>query len=178
MRVRPCSVPTVTGAPRAAVGLGVSQIAVDLRVVWRHARILAGFLRVGTIVMVSHVLWGNGGCESTAATGVFGQWIDDREANKLLLAWGSVPGDDVPVRALEFAQQVAPDQEVARTAAATFGFEPVPPSVSSGGRPPSPARDADPISAPARAAWAMTVPRNSRRGRPRSRRNNRDRRGP
>src|SRR3712207_4735393 len=112
-------VPTVAAVRGSAVGAGMNMLlATDLRIVARDARLLAGFLKRGMhpggghFVILSRLI----GREAAAAITLFGEEINGDKAVELGLAWESVDDASVEDRAIELAQRVAADPELARVA--------------------------------------------------------------
>src|SRR5215213_2526225 len=119
-------VPTVAAVRGPAVGAGMNMLlAADLRIVAKDARLLCGFLKRGMHPGGGHfvILSRRIGREAAAAMALFGQEINGDTAVELGLAWESV--DDVAVedRAIELAQRVAADPELARVAVGNFRKE-------------------------------------------------------
>lgn len=123
--------PPVVAAVRGhAVGAGVNlMMAADLRIVAQHARITAGFLRLGLHPGGGHftLIGRSGGREAAAAVGLFGQDVSGGRAVELGLAWEAVAEDRVEPRAMEIATGIASDPELARAAARSFRLELGPP---------------------------------------------------
>lgn len=124
--------PTIAAARGHAVGAGVNLLlATDLRIVAEDMRIITGFSRIGLHPGGGHfVLLGRtAGRETAAALSVFGQEVSGRQAAELGLAWQALPAGQVEERALELAQAVAADPELARATVRSFRLELGPPQV-------------------------------------------------
>src|SRR5687768_10297896 len=97
-------------------------LATDLRIVARDARLLCGFLKRGThpgggqFVILSRLI----GRAAAAAMALFGEEINGSRAVELGLAWEWVDDAAVEDRAVELAQRVAADPELARAAVGNF----------------------------------------------------------
>ena len=107
----------------SAVGAGMNMLlAADLRIVAKDARLLAGFLKRGLhpggghFVILSRLI----GREAAAAMALFGEEINGDKAVELGLAWESLDDAAVEDRAIELAQRVAADPELARVAVGNF----------------------------------------------------------
>src|SRR3712207_598304 len=118
-RLGQVKVPTVAAVRGSAVGAGMNMLlAADLRIVARDARLLSGFLKRGMhpggghFVILSRLI----GREAAAAMALFGEEIIGDKAVGLGLAWESVDDAAVEDRAIELAQRVAADPELARVA--------------------------------------------------------------
>ncbi len=132
VRVGELLAPTVSAVRGHAVGAGVNlMMATDLRIVAEHARVMTGFLRIGIHPGGGHftLVGRTGGREAAAAMSLFGQEINGRRAAEIGLAWEALPEDQVEPRAVEIAQGVARDPELARAAARSFRLELGPPAV-------------------------------------------------
>ena len=70
------------------------------------------------------------GREAAAAIGLFGEEISGAQACELHLAWDAVADDEAERLALELAERVARDPELARHAVASLRGELGPPAVS------------------------------------------------
>ena len=131
-RVGELQPPSVAAIRGAAVGAGVNlALATDLRVMAHDARIITGFAKIGIHPGGGHfaLLGRLVGRESAAALGLFGIEIDGRQAAEIGLAWESLPAEQVEPRALELAQQVGADPELARQIARSFRLELGPPAL-------------------------------------------------
>ena len=131
-RVGELQPPSVAAIRGAAVGAGVNlALATDLRVMAHDARIITGFAKIGIHPGGGHfaLLGRLVGRESAAALGLFGIEIDGRRAAEIGLAWESLPAEQVEPRALELAQQVGADPELARQIARSFRLELGPPAL-------------------------------------------------
>jgi enoyl-CoA hydratase/carnithine racemase len=106
----------------SAVGAGMNMLlAADPRIVAKDARLLCGFLKRGMhpggghFVILSRLI----GREAAAAMALFGEEVNGERAVELGLAWESVDDTAVEDRALELAQRVAADPQLARVTVAT-----------------------------------------------------------
>ncbi len=129
-RLGQVKVPTIAAVRGSAVGAGMNMLlATDLRIIARDARLLCGFLKRGMhpggghFVILSRLI----GREAAAAMALFGEEINGEQAHELGLAWESVDDTAVEDRALELAQRVAADPELARVAVQNFRKETGPP---------------------------------------------------
>jgi enoyl-CoA hydratase len=126
VRVGQLKVPTVAAVRGAAVGAGLNlALATDLRIVADNARIMAGFLRAGIhpgggFFTISSRLAGR---EAAAALGMFSEEIDGPRAVAIGLAWQSVPDEAVEERAIELADRVGRDPELARRVVRSFRLQ-------------------------------------------------------
>jgi enoyl-CoA hydratase len=133
LRVGNLQMPTIAAVRGAAVGAGLDlALATDLRIVARDARLIAGFQRIGIhpgggfFTLVGRL----GGREASTAMGAFGEEISGERAAALGLAWEAVDGERVAERALELAQRVASDPELARVTIRSMRLELGPPAVA------------------------------------------------
>ncbi|RCW68608.1 enoyl-CoA hydratase/isomerase family protein [Pseudorhodoferax soli] len=115
--------PVIAGVHGAAVGAGMNlMLAADVRVVADDARLLSGFLRIGTHPGGGHMmlLAEHATLDAACAMAIFGEEIDGRRALELGLAWASVPADQVRLKALAMARYAARDPELARATVRTL----------------------------------------------------------
>src|SRR3954469_1366493 len=132
-RLGQMQVPTIAAVRGSAVGAGMNMLlAADLRIIAKDARLICGFLKRGLhpggghFVILSRLI----GREAAAAMAMFGAEINGDRARELGLAWESVGEDAVEGRALELAQRVAADPDLARVAVQNFRKEVVNGAVS------------------------------------------------
>jgi enoyl-CoA hydratase len=125
-RLGQVKVPTVAAVRGSAVGAGMNMLlAADLRIVAKDARLLCGFLKRGMhpggghFVILSRLI----GREAAAAMALFGEEINGDKAVELGLAWESLEDAAVENRAIELAERVAADPELARVAVGNFRRE-------------------------------------------------------
>jgi enoyl-CoA hydratase/carnithine racemase len=125
-RLGQVKIPTVAAVHGLAVGAGMNMLlAADLRIVANDARLLAGALKRGMhpggghFVILSRLI----GWEAAAAMALFGEEINGDKAVELGLAWESLDDTAVEERAIELAQRVAADPELARMAVGNFRRE-------------------------------------------------------
>jgi enoyl-CoA hydratase len=126
LRVTSAKTPTIAAVRGAAVGAGVNlALAADLRVVSSTALIRSGFAPIGIHPGGGHFafLAARGGLELAAAAGLFGCDVSGGDAERMGLAWQSVPDDQVEAAAIELAAGVAHDPELSRVLTATFREE-------------------------------------------------------
>jgi enoyl-CoA hydratase len=98
--------PTIAAVEGSAVGAGLNlMLATDLRIVAKHARILAGFMRIGIHPGGGHFsLMGRvTGNEAVAALSIFGEEIDGATAQRIGIAWEALAPDEVLSRATTVA---------------------------------------------------------------------------
>lgn len=127
------NVPTVASASGAAVGAGINLLlAADVAIVADDLRMIAGFARIGIHPGGGHftLLDRLGGRRAAAALGLFDEEISGARAVEVGLAWKAAPADEVDARALELAQRVATDPQLARRATATMRNELGPPGAT------------------------------------------------
>ena len=132
VRVGEIKPPSIAAVRGHAVGAGVNlMLAADLRIVAETARIITGFARIGLHPGGGHfaLLGRLAGRETAAALGLFGEEIDGRRAAELGLAWEALPEPEVEPRAMEIAQRIAVDPELARATAASLKLELGPPAI-------------------------------------------------
>jgi enoyl-CoA hydratase len=133
VRIGSLEVPSIAAVRGHAVGAGVNlMMSTDLRIIAETASIISGFRRINVHPGGGHfVLLGRSGSrEAAAALGLFGLEIDGRRAAEVGLAWESLPAERVEPRALEIAQGVATDPELARACTRSFRMELGPPVAS------------------------------------------------
>src|SRR5687768_16371782 len=125
-RLGQVKVPTVAAVRGSAMGAGMNMLlAADLRIVAKDARLLCGFLKRGMhpggghFVILSRLI----DREAAAAMALLGEEINGEQAVELGLAWESLDDAAVDDRAVELAQRVAADAELARIAVANFRKE-------------------------------------------------------
>jgi enoyl-CoA hydratase len=126
-------VPTIAAVRGHAVGAGVNlMLATDLRIVATTARIITGFLRIGIHPGGGHFSLLNrvAGREAAAAMSLFGQEISGLRAAEIGLAWEALPEPEVEPRAVQLAEGVAADPELARAVVRAFRLSTGPPAIS------------------------------------------------
>jgi len=118
-RVGLLKAPVIAAVQGAAVGAGMNLLlAADVRIVADDARLLSGFLRIGTHPGGGHMmlLAEHASLDTACAMAIFGEEIDGRRALQLGLAWASVPEAELKDKAMALARYAARDPELARTA--------------------------------------------------------------
>lgn len=131
-RVGRLRTPTIAAVRGGCVGAGINlMFATDLRIVALDARIIAGFLRIGVHPGGGHFLLAGrlAGREAAAALGLFGEEIDGQRSQELGMAWAAVDDSEVEPRAMEMAQRVADDPDLARAACSSLRTELGPPAI-------------------------------------------------
>src|ERR1700736_1260348 len=122
-RIREQKSPTSAAVRGHADGAGVNlKLATDLRIVATGARIITGFMNIGIHPGGGHfaLLSRVAGREAAAAMSVFGQEVSGARAAEIGLAWEALAEGLVEPRAVELAQAVARDPELARTVVRSF----------------------------------------------------------
>ncbi|MGE3621445.1 MAG: enoyl-CoA hydratase [Acidimicrobiia bacterium] len=122
LRVGRCPLPTLAAVNGAAVGAGMNlALACDLRLAGESARFDARFLQLGIHPGGGHTWMSRriAGPQAVAATVLFGEVLDGREAERCGLAWRCVPDGDLLDEAHRLARRAAeaPRELVERTKA-------------------------------------------------------------
>lgn len=110
LRVARSPLPTLAAVNGAAVGAGMNlALGCDVRIVADEAKLDTRFLQIGIHPGGGHtwMLRRIAGPQVAMATVVFGQVLDGREAERIGLAYKSVPGDSLLEVAHEFAARAA-----------------------------------------------------------------------
>ena len=110
LRVARCPLPTIAAVNGPAVGAGMNlALGCDVRIVADEAKLDTRFLQIGIHPGGGHtwMLRRIAGPQVAMATVVFGQVLDGREAERIGLAYKSVPGDSLLEVAHEFAARAA-----------------------------------------------------------------------
>jgi enoyl-CoA hydratase len=122
LRVARCPLPTIAAVNGPAVGAGMNlALACDVRIAAESARFDARFLQLGIHPGGGHtwMMQAIVGPQATAATVLFGEVLDGREAERCGLAWRCVPDPDLFDTAVEMARRAAsvPRELIERTKA-------------------------------------------------------------
>ena len=124
LRLSQCSLPTLAAVNGPAVGAGMNlALACDLRIAGQSATFSTRFLSLGLHPGGGHtwMLRNAVGVSATVATVLFGQDLSGAEAERVGLAWRTVPDDELMDRALELAARAASmPREVAAEAKRTI----------------------------------------------------------
>ena len=124
LRVARSPLPTLAAVNGAAVGAGMNlALGCDVRLVADTAKLDTRFLQLGIHPGGGHtwMLRRIAGPQAAMATVVFGQVLDGKEAERIGLAYKSVPADDLLDVAHEFAARAAAaPRELAITTKATI----------------------------------------------------------
>lgn len=110
LRIARSPLPTLAAVNGAAVGAGMNlALGCDVRIVADTAKLDTRFLQLGIHPGGGHtwMLRRIVGPQAAMATVVFGQVLDGKEAERIGLAYRSVPGDDLLAVAHEFAAGAA-----------------------------------------------------------------------
>lgn len=117
--------PTIAAVNGAAVGAGMNlALACDVRIAGESARFDTRFLQLGIHPGGGHtwMMRRIAGPQATAATVLFGEILDGREAERVGLAWRCVPDDDLLATARTLAERAASGPpELVRRIKATIG---------------------------------------------------------
>ncbi len=122
LRVGRSSLPTLAAVNGAAVGAGMNLALVcDVRLAGERARFDTRFMQLGLAPGGGHT-WMSGriaGPQGVAATVLFGEVLDGREAERVGLVWRCVPDADLLGAAQEMAARAAaaPSELIRRTKA-------------------------------------------------------------
>lgn len=123
LRIARSPLPTVAAVNGAAVGAGMNlALGCDVRIVADEAKLDTRFLQLGIHPGGGHTWMFRriAGPQAAMAAVVFGQVLDGREAERVGLAYRSVPGDELAAAAHEFALGAASaPRELAITTKAT-----------------------------------------------------------
>jgi enoyl-CoA hydratase len=110
LRIARSPLPTLAAVNGAAVGAGMNlALGCDVRIIADEARLDTRFLQLGIHPGGGHtwMLRRIAGPEAAMATVVFGQVVDGREAERIGLAYRSVPRESLAEVAHEFAAKAA-----------------------------------------------------------------------
>jgi enoyl-CoA hydratase len=110
LRIARSPLPTLAAVNGAAVGAGMNlALGCDVRLVADTAKLDTRFLQLGIHPGGGHtwMLRRIAGPQAAMATVVFGQVLDGKEAERIGLAYRSVPADDLLAVAHEFAARAA-----------------------------------------------------------------------
>ena len=110
LRIARSPLPTLAAVNGAAVGAGMNlALGCDVRIIADEARLDTRFLQLGIHPGGGHtwMLRRIAGPEAAMATVVFGQVVDGREAERIGLAYRSVPYESLAEVAHEFAAKAA-----------------------------------------------------------------------
>lgn len=124
LRVARSPLPTLAAVNGAAVGAGMNMaLGCDVRIVAHEAKLDTRFLQLGLHPGGGHTWMFRriAGPQATMAAVVFGQVLDGREAERIGIAYRSVPRDDLQAVAHQFATGAASaPRELAIAAKATI----------------------------------------------------------
>ncbi|MEM8619953.1 MAG: enoyl-CoA hydratase [Actinomycetota bacterium] len=110
LRIARSPLPTVAAVNGSAVGAGMNlALGCDVRIVADRAKLDTRFLQLGIHPGGGHtwMLRRIVGPQAAMAAVVFGQVLDGPEAERIGLAWRSVPGEELLATAQEFAARAA-----------------------------------------------------------------------
>jgi enoyl-CoA hydratase len=110
LRLHQCTLATLAAVNGPAVGAGMNlALACDLRIAGQSATFSSRFLSLGLHPGGGHtwMLRNAVGASATAAAVLFGQDLSGAEAERVGLAWCTVPDDQLMDRAVEFAARAA-----------------------------------------------------------------------
>lgn len=110
LRIARSPLPTVAAVNGAAVGAGMNlALGCDVRIVSERAKLDTRFLQLGIHPGGGHtwMLRRIAGPQTAMAAVIFGQVFDGAEAERVGLAYKSLPGDDLLEYAQEFAARAA-----------------------------------------------------------------------
>ncbi|MGI9645599.1 MAG: enoyl-CoA hydratase-related protein, partial [Ilumatobacteraceae bacterium] len=110
LRIARSPLPTLAAVNGAAVGAGMNlALGCDVRLVAERAKLDTRFLQLGLHPGGGHtwMLRRIAGPQAAMAAVVFGQVLDGAEAERIGLAYRSVPGDELLAAAHEFAARAA-----------------------------------------------------------------------
>jgi enoyl-CoA hydratase len=125
LRLSRLSLPTIAAVNGAAVGAGMNlALACDLRLAGERARFDTRFLQLGLHPGGGHtwMLRRAAGPQVVAATVLFGEILDGREAERCGLVWRCLPDDDLLTVARTMAERAAAaPRPLAQRVKATIG---------------------------------------------------------
>ncbi len=110
LRIARSSLPTLAAVNGAAVGAGMNlALGCDVRIVAHEAKLDTRFLQLGIHPGGGHtwMLRRIAGPQAAMATVVFGEVLDGREAERIGIAYRSVPRDELAAAAHEMAARAA-----------------------------------------------------------------------